>query len=470
MFADLVEELMGQPVDQLDAALATAKRQRDVAEMTIAAITAVVDSQQAFQDHGHRSINGYLKQQLNCPAAEARRIKRRSRLLNQHPEIGDTLGSSQIAVAQVDLLADAQQHSVAGARFAEFAPLLTGQAEHLDYADFKLAVDHYITQADPDGSFDDQQFREEHRTASVTNTNGAVSVHAFGGDPLRAAEMKAVFDRAVDTEFHKDCDTRRTEHGDDSLAHLLPRTVEQRKFDAMYEIFIGSVTAPIDGKRPEPLVNIVIDPTTGIETLARHGLLDIDNDDDSAAGPVDPSTRRCATSTGTPVHPDVALKAMIRGSIRRVIIDAHDVVINLGRTQRLFTGKARQAAQLLTVRCGHRGCDVPAEFCDIDHIQEWAADNGRTDQDNALPLCGTHDRWKHKQQLSGRRDRHGRIHLIKPDGTTIKALNARDPDWAHPNPPRTLTWGEWTSNHPARTTRTSTNPDWTVTIDDLRTG
>ncbi len=62
---------------------------------------------------------------------------------------------------------------------------------------------------------------------------------------------------------------------------------------------------------------------------------------------------------------------MIRGSVRRVIVDAHDVVINLGRTQRLFTGKARHAAQLLTVHCGYRGCDVPAQFCDIDHINEW---------------------------------------------------------------------------------------------------
>lgn len=468
MFAMMIDELMGQSVDQLDHALAAAKRQRDEADTTIAALTAVIDSKQAFQDHGHRSINGYLKQQLNCSAADARRIKRRARLLNQHPEIGDTLGASRISTAQVDLLADAQQHPAARVRFAEFAPLLTAQAEQLDYADFKIAVKHFMTHADPDGSFDDQQFREEHRTASVTDTNGAVSVHAYGGDPLRAGEMKAIFDRAVEAEFHKDCDTRRIEHGDDALSYPLPRTVEQRNFDAIYEIFMASVSAPADGKRPEPLVNFVIDPITGIDTLVRHGLLDID-DDDAAAGPVDSSTRRCATSTGTPVHPDVVMKAMVRGGIRRVVVDAHDVVINLGRTQRLFTGKARQAAQLLTTRCGHRGCDVPAQFCDIDHLDEWAADNGGTDQANALPLCGVHDRWKHRQRLRGRRDRTGRIHLVKPDGTVIKPLNARDPEWADPDPPlqpRILTWAEWAGD---RSTTTTPNAGCTVTIYDLRT-
>ena len=113
------------------------------------------------------------------------------------------------------------------------------------------------------------------------------------------------------------------------------------------------------------------------------------------------------------------------------MVDAHDVVINMGRTQRLFTGKARQAAQLLAVRCGFRGCDVAAEFCDVDHVAPWV-DGGETDQANSLPLCGSHDRRKHQKQLRGRRDRHGRIHLIRPDGSVIKPLNAHDPEWADP--------------------------------------
>ncbi|MFT7395113.1 MAG: hypothetical protein ACI83Y_002796, partial [Candidatus Azotimanducaceae bacterium] len=135
-----------------------------------------------------------------------------------------------------------------------------------------------------------------------------------------------------------------------------------------------------------------------------------------------------------------ALQAMFAGSVRRVMVDAHDVVINMGRTQRLFTGKARQAAQLLAVRCGFRGCDIAAEFCDVDHVNPWV-NGGETDQANSLPLCGSHDRRKHRQQLRGRRDRHGRIHLIRPDGSVIKPLNAHDPEWTDPDcqqPPATL--------------------------------
>jgi hypothetical protein len=484
MFVALVESLMGLPIDVFDNALAAAKRKRDEADLEIAAITAVVDSTLAFQDHGHRSVTGYLKEKLNCSSSEAGRLKLRGRLFNQHPDIGDALGSSRIGAAQVDLLANASKHPVAGKRFAEFASLLTEQAEQLEYADLAVAVKHFTTQADPDGSFDDQQFHEDHRTASVAVNNGAVNVHASGGDPLRASEMKAVFDRAVQAEFEKDCETRRQLHGDDALASPLPRSTEQRKFDAMYAMFMAWATVPADGIRPEPLINFIIDPHTGIDTLIRHGFLDAaDGDDSDSEHPdlVDATTRHCATSTGTPVHPDVVMKAMLRGSVRRVMVDAHDVVINMGRKQRLFAGKAREAAQLLAVRCGHRGCDVPAKFCDVDHLDEWAANNGETNQNNALPLCGTHDRWKHQKQLRGRRDTSGRIHLIKPDGTVIKPLGARDPVWAdaseaEPNEPQpgrlftpqwqNHTWVEWTTKYPNLAGRP--DPGWTISIADLR--
>jgi hypothetical protein len=428
MFEARIDDLADATIVDLDAALAVAKRLRDEAELEIAAITSVVDSRQLFQEHAQHSIRAYLKQQLNCSGPEALRIKRRARLFNQHPEIGDALGESRIALGQVDAMASAQQHPRAGDRFAGFAALFVEQAERLEHDDFADVVNHFVVQADQDGAFADQRFNEDQRTASVRVDNGAVSVHVSGGDPCQSAEMKRIFDLAVEVEARKDFDARRVEFGTDALAHPLSRSVDQRRFDAMYEIMMASTVTPADGQRPEPLVNLMIDPATALEVLAAHGFLDLSADDLADLAAVDPTSRRCGTSTGVPVHPDVALKAMLRGSIRRVVVDAHDVVINMGRTRRLFTGKARQAAQLLAVRCGFRGCDVPAEFCDVDHVEPWV-DGGVTDQSNSMPLCGSHDRQKHRKQLRGRRDRHGRIHLVRPDGGVIKPLNARDPKW-----------------------------------------
>ncbi len=84
---------------------------------------------------------------------------------------------------------------------------------------------------------------------------------------------------------------------------------------------------------------------------------------------------------------------------------------------------------------------------------------------------------KHQKRLRGRRDKHGRIHLIKPDGTVIKPLGARDPDWADninetkPDtfdaPVRTTTWGEHTKNSTSPS-RHSIPPDAIVEIIYLR--
>jgi hypothetical protein len=271
----------------------------------------VVDARQLFQKNAQSSIKAYLKQQLNCSGPDALRIKRRSRLFNQHPEIADV-------------------------------------------------IKHFIVQADQDGAFNDQKFHEDQRTASVRVNDDAITMHARAGDPLSAAEMKRIFDLAVEAEAHKDFETRRSLHGNDARAHPMPRSGEQRRFDAIYAIFMASVTAAADGKRPEPLVNIGIDATTGLEALAHHGFLDLTNNDHNN-------------------------NDNLAGSIRRIVVDAHDVVINMGRTQRLFTGKARQAAQLLAVQCGFRGCDV-------DHITPWI------------------------------------------NGTIIKPLNTPDPHWAEPEP------------------------------------
>lgn len=383
-------------------------------------------------------MRSYLKGTLNCSGSAANKIRKRADATNNHSAIGEALLSGRVGPDQVDLLAKASSHLVAGKRFGEFAPQLLDHAEHLEFSDFETVIQHFITQADPNGSFDDQQFHEDERTAWVNNVNGSIEVHASGGSPLAAAEMKAIFDVAVEAEFEKDCAARRAEHGDGALAAPLPRTTQQRKFDAMHSIFMLSVAAPANGKTPAPLVNIVIDHVTAGRVLEAHGVVESADilevgADAFAAAEADLLQRRCSAN-GTPVHPDIALKALIAGRLRRAIIDADGVIINLGRTRRLFTGKAREAAQLLAASCTHRGCDVPAKFCDVDHRVEWAANSGSTNQHNAMPACGVHDRWKHANKIRSRRAVNGRIYLIRPDGSVIKPIGESEPDWAEPDP------------------------------------
>jgi hypothetical protein len=456
MFAGLIEELTTLSATELDAVIAETELAKRTAETRLAAAVAVVSARGSFRDGGHRSIRTYLKGTLNCSGVHANRIRRRADLINNHGTVGDALLTGRVGVDQIDRLATAAAHPRAGDQFADFVAILLEQAEQLEYNDFDNVINHFIDRADPDGAFDNQQFQQDQRTASVRNNNGAVAVHACGGSPQAACEMTRIFELALQGEFDTDCATRRNEHGDNALNHPLPRTGDQRKFDALHNIFMAWATVPADGVTPVPLVNIVFDHISAGNALFEHGLVEDPNvfglgDNVFTAGAADLSKQRCQTSTGTSVHRDVALQALIVGRLRRVVVDADSVVIDLGRTQRLFSGKARDAAQLLVTTCTHRGCDIPATLCDVDHRNEWADDGGPTDQANAMPLCGSHDRWKHANKIRSRRAVSGRLFLITPDGTTILPAGAHEPDWAEPPPASTPpTTDQHCNQHPTQ--------------------
>ena len=67
------------------------------------------------------------------------------------------------------------------------------------------------------------------------------------------------------------------------------------------------------------------------------------------------------------LHSHDVLRAALAGHVRRTVVDSDRVVIDLGRRQRLFTGNARQAAKLLVRRCEHVGCELPGDWCEVDH-------------------------------------------------------------------------------------------------------
>jgi hypothetical protein len=144
------------------------------------------------------------------------------------------------------------------------------------------------------------------------------------------------------------------------------------------------------------------------------------------ADPDELASRRCETSTGQILHPHVVLRAALAGYIRRAVLGADNLPINLGRKVRVFTGPARDAAKLLAVQCDHLGCGLPAELCQVDHSVGWSG-GGRTDQINAGVECGGHNREKHRKRWRTRRDIHGRIHTIRADGTIMLPVGVRPP-------------------------------------------
>lgn len=408
------------------------RRRRTIAEQALA--IAAAEARQLHAVDGHHSMNSYLRATLNCSTAEASQWRRLAKLLDTVPGVFDALADGRIGVAQAHELARVRSNPRCGNRLAEVNSLLLEQAETLEFDDFRTCVRRWEMLADEDGAHKDREQSVESRNASAIPSGAGIDLRATGGDAVTAAELIAIFNAFVQAEFDKDQAARLAEFGDDAAGRSFARTGAQRRFDALSEIFRRAANAVDEsGTRVNVTVNLLVDLRTFTETLVDHGLAPASALDEV----IDPGLahRRCETTAGAPVHPDDVLAATIHGHVRRVVLDGVGVVTNMGRRRRLFTGAAREAAQLSARRCSRRGCTVPAELCDIDHVHDHAK-GGATDTINGDPECGGHNRQKNRGYTTIRDPRTGRVVHYRPDGTPMTPAGQPRPAAGSPERPR----------------------------------
>lgn len=443
----LVEQLMECSDSDLDDRVRALELERRRIETELALTAGEVDRRRSYLDDGHRSLRAYLRATCSYSDAEAARVGRLTKVTSGLPGVAEALHHGHIGTPQANELAVAHTNPRVRERLGDFAPMLLELAERLSFREFRTCVQRFVMLADLDGAHHDLDESVANRRAHVINLNGSLCLDASGGDPLVNVELEAIFRYFCELEYDTDVATRRAEHGDHANDHQLPRTTAQRSYDAFVAILRGALANHQAGRpasATEPLVNILTDHRTWGRLLADAGLAP---DTTLAGEQIDPFTglaspdellaeliadpdglasRRCETSTGQILHPHTVLRAALAGHIRRVVLGADNLPINLGRKARVFTGPAREAAKLLAVQCDHLGCSLPADMCEVDHSTEWS-DNGATDQDNAGIECGGHNREKHRKRWRTRRDIDGRMHTIRADGTIMLPVGVRPP-------------------------------------------
>jgi len=421
MFDELVEQLMAlddQEVTERFRALELERRRLDA---ELAAVTAVADQRQVWRHDGHFNVKGWLRANANWSPTEVAQCRRKARLLNTVPAVGDALLAGHIGVAQTDDLARARGNRRCGDDLGEMIDQLLMHAEQLPYQDFTRVVQRWISIADEDGGLIAAETSHEHRTVSMGAIDDALELRASGGLPLVTADLLRIFEAFTQAEFDTDVAERTRLHGADAPASLLARTAAQRRFDALVKIFgVAAANTEASGVRV-PVVNIVTDQWTWERTLARHRLIDLTGDQTPMP---DLSRLRCETDNGITVPPEHVLRAALFGLLRGVVTDPDGVIINMGRTRRCFTGSARVAAKLLATHCDHPGCVVPATFAQVDHVHEYA-EGGRTDQANGRIECGGHNRVKHRLAMTARRDPTGQWIQHRADGTPMLPVGRR---------------------------------------------
>jgi hypothetical protein len=258
-----------------------------------------------------------------------------------------------------------------GDAFPEAEPWLVDKARSERWVDFCKVTDYWRQVVDPDGveqdAADDEALRRVHLSEGWRGTGCLDGLLT----PLGRATVASALDQIEQELFEADWAEVRAEHGDAACLGHIRRTPAQRRHDALVELATRAMTAPADGRRPRPLVSVLV----GYETFAG---------------------RVCELADGTVITPGTVASMLDRVDIERAVFDGPSRILDLGRA-RSFVGAARRALELRDRVCAHDTCDVPARRCQGDHVVAWS-EGGITTPDNGQLRCGYHNRWRYQVQ------------------------------------------------------------------------
>ena len=402
---DITEEVVGLGPRGLAATLGELEVERRRVEARIVEVLIEAARTSAYGEDGHTNVGSWARATTGWSRAESMARVRTSRMVLDLPQLRRESLAGTVGVAQTHELARAHSNPRCRDQLPASEEILVGAAKDLWFDEFRTVVQRWESLADADGAAQSQADAHDGRNAHLSPVGCAVRLDASGGS-AQGASMIEIFEQFVAAEF--DADRQAAGAGSP-----LGRTSAQRRFDALYSIFMKAATGETAGSSPTPLVNIMVDLATFEAQLARLSGTDMP--------PADPSTvmsRRCETVAGIPLDPADVVTAALIGRVRRIVFDTSGRVIDLGRRSRLFVGAAREAVLMSDRTCFWPGCDVAAARCEVDHTIPWASGQGATRPGNGGTGCDRHNRWKQRGYRT-HRDPNGTWHTIRPDGTEI---------------------------------------------------
>ncbi|MFZ4718802.1 MAG: DUF222 domain-containing protein [Ilumatobacteraceae bacterium] len=390
------------------------EQQFDLAHRRLLASRALmvqrVDAVSGFVEDGHRNITAWVRATNNWPHRDARDLVRLANAMKWMPGFQTACLEGLIGLPQMHAIAAVAANPRSRDHLEGADALFTDAAQRLSIDDLGIFLRHWEALADEDGarSRHDRAIRDRRARVAFVGARMHLDAHGPAHDGLT---FEAVLAQFVDLEWQLEWDMLAAVHGDQMHAGLMERTPQQRSFDALQRIFSAAAGSREAGS--EPTINILIDQATFERELHR-----IIGDEPE---PVDPNvhaaTRRCEDTDGHPLDPHAVTAMALVARVRRVVLGAGDVVINMGRRQRLFTGPAREAVLFAHRRCTRVGCNVPSSRCQADHLTPHGQ-HGLTDVDNGAPACSVHNRHRNHGYRTVR-DPAGLYHTIRPDGTEV---------------------------------------------------
>jgi hypothetical protein len=102
---------------------------------------------------------------------------------------------------------------------------------------------------------------------------------------------------------------------------------------------------------------------------------------------------------GEPLSATAIRRLACTANIIPAVLGGNGEILDLGRSQRLFTPAQRKAMRLRDQHCRAEGCTIPATWTEAHHLKPWS-EGGNTDLADGLLLCNWHHHRIHDPRFA----------------------------------------------------------------------
>ena len=305
----------------------------------------------------------------------AKRVTEAARQVEEMPSVGRLLDAGDLTLESLFALGSAARQC--GAAVVDGSDELLYQAATRDSGSFSRVARRFAQRHDPSAGGDLLKGQRNSRKAELFVGSDGMGVLNGEMDPVSFGVLEQAVDERKDYLWRKD-------GGRDGTPDAV-RNNGQRAMDAIFELCTG-----LDALTHEPLP--ADDGPRGSRRLPPGRIIAVTVGVVDGTDPDGP----CEIIGVGPVPPTVLDSISPDDRLVGAIFGGDGQPLWLGRMERLAN-----TAQYVAVALRDRGCVLcraPMHRCKIHHVDEWDEDEGQTDIENLVALCGGCHLWLHRTQ------------------------------------------------------------------------
>jgi hypothetical protein len=345
----------------------------DQIRVTQSRLIADAEQRQAWVGTGARSMADWLAGKTNSSYGDAKKKSKLGEALGSSKALDDAVSSGSVSPDAAEALHDAVTNPPAGADVGELVDAVKGA-----------------------GPKDAKDAAELWKRLHTTESEDEVADRRYQARSIRFGQpAEGLIDTLVRLPERETAEFRATisaiagkPSADDG------RTTEQRLADGLIQLCAAYAKGDVRGGREG--ANLLITFTADAYTGASN----------------EPAT----TAHGDRIPAHIARQMAENATIQRILISGSHV-LDLGRRERYATVDQYKALVVRDGGCRWPGCNIPAAWCDIDHITPFEH-GGTTDLSNLAMLCRHHHTTKHRPGVTTTGDATTLV-IILADGTPI---------------------------------------------------